>query len=72
MTNALSINLKVARKNKGLTQVELALAINTTKATISNYETGYSEPSIDTLLKLSETLEVSIDFLCGNKFIINN
>lgn len=60
-----SKQLKVARKNKKLTQEELAILVNTTKATISNYENEYSEPSIEMLLKLSEKLGVSIDFLCG-------
>lgn len=72
MINTFSTNLRIARKNKSLTQEALATAINSTKATISNYETGYSEPSIEILIKLSEKLEVTIDFLCGNKPVSAN
>lgn len=58
--------LKIARKNKKYTQEELADLVLTTKATISNYENGYSTPSIDMLLLLSSKLDVSVDFLLGN------
>jgi len=58
--------LKIARKNKKYTQEELAELVTTTKATISNYENGYSTPSIDMLLILSSKLDVSVDFLLGN------
>jgi len=58
--------LKIARKNKKYTQEELADLVKTTKATISNYENGYSTPSIDMLLLLSSKLDVSVDFLLGN------
>ena len=59
--------LKTARKNKKYTQEELAELVTTTKATISNYENGYSTPSIDMLLLLSSKLDVSIDYLLGNE-----
>lgn len=59
--------LKIARKNKKYTQEELAAAVMTTKATISNYENGYSTPSIDMLLLLSTKLDVSVDYLLGNE-----
>lgn len=71
MTNKLPTNLKIARKNKEITQMELSKVLNTTNTAISNYEIGYSEPTIDTLIKMSETLEVSIDFLCGNTSVRN-
>lgn len=57
--------LKTARKTKHFTQEQLAQRINTTKATISNYENGYSTPSNDTLVALAKTLECSVDYLLG-------
>lgn len=48
-----------------LTQEGLAAKVNTTKATISNYENGYSTPSNDMLVLLSDALSVSIDYLLG-------
>ena len=59
--------LKIARKNKKYSQEALSELVMTTKATISNYENGYSTPSIDMLLLLSSKLEVSVDYLLGNE-----
>lgn len=71
MTKKLPTNLKIARKNKNMTQSDLSKSLNITNTAISNYEIGYSEPTIDTLIKMSEKLEVSIDFLCGNTSVKN-
>ena len=51
------------RKNLKLTQDELAEKLNTSKGTISNYETGYRSPRQDDLFLLAEVLKVSIDDL---------
>lgn len=51
------------RKNMELTQDELAEKLNTSKGTISNYETGYRSPRQDDLFLLAEVLKVSIDDL---------
>ena len=61
----LSQRLKYSRKNKGLTQSELANRIKTTKGTISNYENGYSTPSNEMLISLANALDVSVDYLLG-------
>lgn len=61
----LSQRLKYSRKNKGLTQSELANRIKTTKGTISNYENGYSTPSNEMLISLANALGVSVDYLLG-------
>ena len=55
--------IKYFRKQANLTQEELAKFLGTTKATISNYETGYRSPQQDTLFSLSEALNISIDDL---------
>lgn len=68
----LSIRLKSARKSKKLTQEDLAKKVNTTKATISNYENDYSTPSNEMLLLLANALEVSTDYLLGRDEIENN
>lgn len=69
MTNNFSTNLRIARKNKNLSQAELANKVHSTNTNISNYETGYSEPPLEILLKISKELDVSIDFLCGNTLV---
>ena len=57
--------LKAARKAKKFTQDDLAKRIKTTKATISNYENGYSTPSNEMLIALAKALECSVDYLLG-------
>ena len=61
----LSQRLKEARRNRKLTQDELALKVNTTKSTISNYENGHSTPSNDMLVLLSDVLQITTDYLLG-------
>ena len=55
--------IRMYRKNMKLTQDELAEKLNTSKGTISNYETGYRSPRQDDLFLLAEVLKVSIDDL---------
>ena len=43
--------IKEFRKIKNWTQQQLATKLNTTKATISNYETGYRSPKKDMLFR---------------------
>lgn len=57
--------IKKARMNKGLTQPELAKMINSSDRNISNYETGYSYPSIEVLRRIAEGLSTSTDYLLG-------
>lgn len=61
--------LKHLRNLKELTQTELALKIgikeNTAKQTIYNYENGVSTPDPETLVKLAQVLECSVDYLLG-------
>lgn len=55
--------LRLAREAKGLMQYEIAAKSGLTKNSINNYECGRSLPSLDAVLKLSEILDVSIDYL---------
>ena len=54
------------RKKKGMTQTELADAAQTTRTTVSKWETGDSEPSATQLRLVAEALGVSVDYLLGN------
>lgn len=62
----LSHRLKIARKSKKMTQEQLAIKVQTTKGTISNYENGHSTPSNEMLVLLAKTLNVTTDYLLGN------
>ena len=61
------LRLKDLREEKGILQKELAHAINRTRACISSWEQGKTEPSIDDLLKLADFFEVTIDCLVGRE-----
>ena len=61
--NAVSKNLKEIRQAKGLTQDQLAEALHVTRQAVSNWETGRSEPDIETLLALAEALDTGADAL---------
>lgn len=52
-------------KYSDVKQTELAKAANVTKQCISDYKSGKSEPSIDTLFLLCRYLDVSADYLLG-------
>lgn len=57
--------LKYLRKEKGLSQKELAEEIQITQRKISYLETGQLEPDLKTLWKISSYFEVSCDYLIG-------
>lgn len=56
-------NLKKLRRSKNLTQKELAEVIGVDRTTYVKYESGDSEPSFETLIKLADFFEVSLDYL---------
>lgn len=64
-------NLKLSRKNKGITIKELADAIGVKAYTISDWEKGRSEPNISNLIKLADYFNLSIDFLVGKNINSN-
>lgn len=55
--------IKLYRESKNMTQGEVAEILGVKAATISKYETGTLEPNIESLKKLAELLDVSIDEL---------
>ena len=59
------MNLRKIRKEKGISQLKLALDLNTNQNTISRYETGEREPGINELIKIADYFNVSIDYLVG-------
>ena len=54
------------RKQKGLTQEQLAQNLGVTRVAVSLWETGKREPDLEMLRKMANTFEVSIDDLSGN------
>lgn len=55
--------IRELRQQKNLTQVRLAIELNTTQNTLSRYETGEREADYNMLKKLADYFNVSIDYL---------
>lgn len=58
--------LQSLRKEKGLNQDELATSLGISRATVSDYERGRSQPDLDTLLKTATFFGISVDQLLGS------
>ncbi len=56
-------NIKKYREEKKLTQDDLAEKLSVTRQAVSNWECGKTEPDIETLHKISEALEISVEEL---------
>lgn len=61
-----SNNLKVQRKRAGLTQVELANKLHVANGTVAMWETGKREPNFETIQKIAELFNVTVDDLIGS------
>lgn len=60
------IRIKELRKAHGILQGDLADKINVSQATISGWENGKIEPSMDALRQIANLFDVSIDYLLGS------
>lgn len=66
----ISKNIAELRKQKGVTQEQLALALNISPQAVSKWETNTSLPDTQTLPLIAEYFEVSVDYLYyGKEFI---
>ena len=62
--------LQELRKNRGLTQEELAECLYVSRTAVSKWESGRGYPSIDSLKEISKFFSVSIDdLLSGDKLL---
>ena len=55
--------IRELRIAKSISQVELAKRLGVTKQSVSNWENDNIQPSIEMLIKISQTLNVSTDYL---------
>jgi len=55
--------IKELRNEFNLTQKDMAEIIGVTKQSVSNYETGHREPSLETFVKICEHFNVSADYI---------
>ena len=63
--------LQELRKNKGLTQEELAEALYVSRTAISKWESGRGYPSIDSLKEIAKYFSVTIDELLSSGEVLN-
>lgn len=56
-------NLRLLRKQKKLTQISLQMHTGIEQALLSKFENGERVPPTETLLKLAEFYDVSIDYI---------
>lgn len=57
------MRLKNLRKEKNITQLQLALELNMSQNTISRYETGERQAGYNELIKIADYFDVSVDYL---------
>lgn len=57
------MRLKELRKKRKVSQLKLAMDLQLNQNTISRYETGAREADYNTLIKLADYFDVSIDYL---------
>lgn len=67
MRNAVGKNIKAFREENKLSQEKLAETLNVTRQAISNWETGKTEPDIETLHNISVALGVTVEELIYGK-----
>ena len=59
-------NLKRLREEAGVSQKTLAEAIGVSQQSINKYENHNIEPDIETLRRMADYFETSVDFLIGH------
>jgi transcriptional regulator with XRE-family HTH domain len=63
---AINVNLKLLRQAKGMTQADVAGVISVTRQTVSSYESGRTQPDLETLTRLADVYQVDLrDVLYG-------
>ena len=65
MRDILAARLKECRKEKGLTQGQVAIYCDITEKAYQNYELMTREPKLDILIRIADLFGVSLDYLTG-------
>ena len=56
-------NLKLLRKSKGYTQIAVQMKTGIEQALLSKFENGERVPPTETLIRLADFYDVSIDYI---------
>ena len=65
MRKLLSERLKALRKEKGYTQLQVAVYCDITEKAYQNYELMTREPKLEILIRIADLYGVSLDYLVG-------
>ncbi len=65
MTKILSERLRQCRRERGLSQREVAIFCDITEKAYQNYELMTREPKLEILVRIADYFEVSLDYLTG-------
>ena len=65
MKEILSERLKALRKEKGYTQLQVAVYCDITEKAYQNYELMTREPKLEILVRIADLYGVSLDYLVG-------
>ena len=60
---SMSEQIRNRRKDKRISQVDMAQMVDVKQSTISDYETGRATPTIDKLIKIASILDCTVDDL---------
>ena len=61
--NEVSTTIKLLRIEKGINQEQLAEQLHVTRQAVSSWETGKTQPDIDTVPRIAEYFDVSVERL---------
>jgi transcriptional regulator with XRE-family HTH domain len=67
LSKALSERLKSSRENKNFKQNKIAELLDIHNSTLAKYESGDREPDTNTLIRLADLYEVSLEWLIAGK-----
>jgi len=65
--NKVNVMIKRLRQDKHLSQEQLAEHLHVTRQAISNWETGKTQPDIETLSQIAQYFDVSVEYLIYGK-----
>ncbi len=59
--------LAALRQSFGWSQMTVAQKLGVSKQTVSNWENGYAQPSVEMVIALAEIFDVSTDYILGRE-----
>ncbi len=59
----IQLRLRELRKERGITQIRMAMDLNINQNTLSRYETGQREAGYAMLIAIADYFNVSVDYL---------